>query len=322
MASLRRMDPQIAKLRRLNIGAGCLHLVSFVAILLLANDAKLPVRATYLTEAPGTGNFSEPIHLFDLRIGVMVAAFMALSAFFHFFVSSPAIFPKYAAGLGRHINIYRWIEYSLSSSIMIVVILQLNGVADYIALLAVFGVNVSMILFGWLQERYVTPGSGDMLPFWFGCIAGAVPWVAVAINVASPKGPADTVVPSCSGSSTARRASGPTTCTASASTSCSASWRSRCWPGRCSPAPSPRTEPLRAGSGTCPLFEHGKVAAGITQVLERLLEHHVHALGARHLAVLEHLHLRGQRVHVEGFERRPHLRSELLPGAQHLCRGG
>jgi hypothetical protein len=59
----------------------------------------------------------------------------------------------------------------------------------------VFGVNVSMILFGWLQERYVTPGSGDMLPFWFGCIAGAVPWVAVAINVASPKGPADTVVP-------------------------------------------------------------------------------------------------------------------------------
>jgi hypothetical protein len=195
MASLRRMDPQIAKLRRLNIGAGCLHLVSFVAILLLANDAKLPVRATYLTEAPGTGNFSEPIHLFDLRIGVMVAAFMALSAFFHFFVSSPAIFPKYAAGLGKHINIYRWIEYSLSSSIMIVVILQLNGVADYIALLAVFGVNVSMILFGWLQERYVTPGSGDMLPFWFGCIAGAVPWVAVAINVASPKGPADTVVP-------------------------------------------------------------------------------------------------------------------------------
>ena len=49
MASLRRMDPQIAKLRRLNIGAGCLHLVSFVAILLLANDAKLPVRAIYLT---------------------------------------------------------------------------------------------------------------------------------------------------------------------------------------------------------------------------------------------------------------------------------
>ena len=179
----------------MNVIAGCLHLASLIAILLLSNEAALPVRATYLTEAPGTGNFSDPVNLFDLNIGYMVAAFMALSAFFHFFVSSPQVFPRYSAGLTNHINVYRWIEYSLSSSIMIVVILQLNGVADYIALLAVFGVNVCMILFGWLQERYTTPGDGDMLPFWFGCIAGAVPWIAIAINVASPKGPADTTVP-------------------------------------------------------------------------------------------------------------------------------
>lgn len=189
------MDEKFLKLRKLNIRAGVLHLVSLVAILLLANDAKLPVSATYLTEAPGTGNFSDPIHLFDLNIAYMVAAFMALSAFFHFLVSSPAVFPKYVDGLKRHINTYRWVEYSLSSSLMIVVIMQLNGVADYIALFAIFGVNASMILFGWLQERYVTPGSGDMLPFWFGCIAGAVPWIAIAINTTSPKGPADTVVP-------------------------------------------------------------------------------------------------------------------------------
>lgn len=189
------MDPRILNLRKTNIAAGCLHLASLVAILLLSNDASLPVRATYLTEAPGTGNFSSPIGLFDLKIGWMVAAFMALSAFFHFYVSSPAVFPKYAAGLENHINKYRWVEYSLSSSIMIVVILQLNGVADYIALLAAFGVNASMILFGWLQERYTEPGSGDMLPFWFGCIAGSVPWIAIFINMFSPKGPADTVVP-------------------------------------------------------------------------------------------------------------------------------
>jgi hypothetical protein len=189
------MDSQLASLRKLNVIAGCLHLASFVAILLLSNDTALPVRATYLTEAPGTGNFSQPVNLFDLNISYMVAAFMALSAFFHFFVSSPPVFPRYVDGLGRHINTYRWIEYSLSSSIMIVVILQLNGTADYIALLGIFGVNVCMILFGWLQERYTTPGDGDMLPFWFGCIAGAVPWIATALNVASPKGPAESTVP-------------------------------------------------------------------------------------------------------------------------------
>jgi len=189
------MDLKLGKLRKLNLLAGCLHLASFIAIVVLSNDASLPVRGTYLTEAPGTGNFSDPVNLFNLNISYMVAGFMALSAFFHFFVSSPQIFPKYSAGLGRHINPYRWVEYSLSSSLMIIVILQLNGTADYIALLGIFGVNVCMILFGWIQERYTTPGDGDMLPFWFGCFAGTIPWIAIVLTLISPKGPPDATPP-------------------------------------------------------------------------------------------------------------------------------
>jgi hypothetical protein len=189
------MLDQFKSLRKLNLIAGGLHLASLIAILLLATDVSLPVRATYMSDAPGTGSFAKPLELFSLNISYTVAAFMALSAFFHFFVSSGPIFPKYVDGLKRHINVYRWIEYSLSSSIMIVIILQLNGVTDYIALIAIFGVNVSMILFGWLQERYSQPGSGDMLPFWFGCIAGAVPWIAIFINMLSPSGPPETTVP-------------------------------------------------------------------------------------------------------------------------------
>ena len=189
------MEPEISKLRQLNLAAGFLHLASLAAILLLSNDASLPVNATYLTEAPGTGNFSDPINLFNLNIGYMVAAFLALSAFFHFLISSPAMFPRYVSGLKNHINMFRWVEYSLSSSLMIIVILQLNGTADYIALLGIFGVNVCMILFGWLQEKYTTPGDGDLLPFFFGCLAGSIPWIATAINVVSPKGPTDATAP-------------------------------------------------------------------------------------------------------------------------------
>lgn len=189
------MIDQFKSLRKLNLIAGGLHLASLLAILFLSTDVSLPVVATYMSDAPGTGSFAAPIELFSLNISYTVAAFMALSAFFHFFVSSGPIFSKYVDGLKRHINIYRWVEYSLSSSIMIVIILQLNGVTDYIALIAIFGVNVSMILFGWLQERYSEPGSGDMLPFWFGCIAGAVPWVAIFINMLSPSGPPETTVP-------------------------------------------------------------------------------------------------------------------------------
>ena len=189
------IDTEISKLKRLNLIAGALHLASLLAILFLANDAKLPVNAIYLTEAPGTGNFTDPINLFNLKIGYMVAAFLALSAFFHFFISSPAMFGKYTVGLKNHINVFRWVEYSLSSTIMIIVILQLNGTADYIALMSIAGVNVSMILFGWLQEKYTTPGDGDLLPFWFGCIAGIVPWLATLANILSPKGPAESTTP-------------------------------------------------------------------------------------------------------------------------------
>ena len=189
------MEAELKGLRKLNRNAGLLHLASFIAIILLANDAKLPVNATYMTEAPGTGSFSSPVQLFNLNISYMVAAFLFLSAFFHFFITSPKIFPRYTDGLSKHINVYRWVEYSLSSSIMIIVILQLNGVTQISTLIAVFGVNVSMILFGWLQEKYTTPGNGDMLPFWFGCIAGIVPWIVVIFNLLHPKGPSEASAP-------------------------------------------------------------------------------------------------------------------------------
>jgi hypothetical protein len=42
-----------------------------------------------------------------------------------------------------------------------------------------------MILFGWLQESMNPPDreATTMLPFWFGCIAGAAPWVAISLNI-------------------------------------------------------------------------------------------------------------------------------------------
>jgi hypothetical protein len=69
---------------------------------------------------------------------------------------------------------------------MIVVIAQLVGIADIAALLAIFGVNAAMILFGWLQENYEEPGSHGWLPFTFGCIAGIVPWLCIVVYVVAP----------------------------------------------------------------------------------------------------------------------------------------
>ncbi len=71
---------------------------------------------------------------------------------------------------------------------MVIVIAQLNGISEIGALVAIFGVN-SMILFGWLQEKFTTPGDGEWLPFIFGCVAGAVPWLIFAAKLAAPNGP-------------------------------------------------------------------------------------------------------------------------------------
>ena len=60
--------------------------------------------------------------------------------------------PRYVAELTRGQNRFRWVEYSLSASLMIVLIAGITGITDVAALIALFGVNASMILFGWLME--------------------------------------------------------------------------------------------------------------------------------------------------------------------------
>lgn len=176
---------QIKPLRKMNIAAGLLHLASLIAVLALSNKFSLPVTATYMTGPPGS-TFTNPVLLFQNNVSFTIALFLGLSAFFHFLVSSTKFFPIYSDGLKHNRNIFRWVEYSLSSSIMIVLIAQLNGISNYAALLAIFAVNTSMILFGWLQEKYTQPGDGQWLPFIFGCFAGIIPWIIIVIQLFSP----------------------------------------------------------------------------------------------------------------------------------------
>ena len=188
------MKKSLQSLRRLNIIAGIFHLVLACIVLGLSNDFSLPVTASYLAGPPGS-IFTDPVTLLNIRTGYAVALFLGLSSFFHFMVASKWFFIRYKNGLEKNINVFRWVEYSFSSSLMIFLIAQITGISDYGALIGIVGVNASMILFGWLQERYVKPGSKDWLPFIFGCIAGIVPWIVVLISVLSPNSPSDATPP-------------------------------------------------------------------------------------------------------------------------------
>ena len=172
-------------LKRYNAIAGIFHLIQAIAIVALANDFALPVSVSYLLDAPIPGAKFEEISLFNLPIALGVALFSLLSAIAHFWIVGPG-FKKYSSDLSNMRNIARWIEYSISSTLMIILISMINAVWDVVALIAIAGANIAMILFGWLQEKYEEPGKGSLLPFWFGCIAGIVPWIAMFWLLFSP----------------------------------------------------------------------------------------------------------------------------------------
>ena len=171
-------------LRRWNIGLGIMHAVQAVAVVALATDFTLPVTASFMEGPPGTGS-SAPTTLFDLSVAWGVALFLLLSAVFHGLVILPGAFGRYISGLSEQHNYFRWAEYSLSSSVMIVLIAMLTGISDVAALIGIFAANGAMIFFGAVQERYERPG-GSLWPFWLGSVVGIAPWLAVGVYLWSP----------------------------------------------------------------------------------------------------------------------------------------
>jgi hypothetical protein len=177
------MSSSSSRLRPFNLAAGIAHLAQAVAIIVLTNDFSLPVSAMFASGPPGQPPSGDRLEeLFSYPLGYAVAAFSLLSAFFHLLVASPWGWPRYTAELDAGRNRFRWVEYSLSASLMIVLIAGIVGITDVVALLALFGANAAMIFFGWVMETSNTAGEDvDWAPFVFGSIIGAVPWIGIGI---------------------------------------------------------------------------------------------------------------------------------------------
>ena len=177
-------DERIEQLRRFNLIMGLVHLASGLFMWLSSNDFSLQVSSFTLNGPPGTPlRDGELFEVWAVPLGPWTAVFLLLSAVAHLFVATVG-FDVYRAELRAGRNRIRWVEYSLSATLMIVLIAAVTGITDAAALISIIGVNVSMILFGWLMETVNTPGKPVMwTPFWFGCIAGITPWIAIATSV-------------------------------------------------------------------------------------------------------------------------------------------
>ncbi|MEK7570578.1 MAG: heliorhodopsin HeR [Patescibacteria group bacterium] len=175
---------KIKKLRQFNGLMALLHFGQGLAMLMASSSFALPLTTAYV-EFNQQSQLLEPVlkTIANLQIGPLVAGFLFLSAFAHFCLAFlPTVRVWYEANLKKGMNIARWVEYSLSSSLMIVVVVMLTGMYDLTSLMLVFFLNMMMILFGWVMEVHnQTTKKTDWTSYIFGCIAGLVPWIAVAL---------------------------------------------------------------------------------------------------------------------------------------------
>jgi hypothetical protein len=81
------------------------------------------------------------------------------------------------------VNFIRWIEYSVSSSIMICIILCFVGIRDVVAVVGIFSLNLTMNALGCLMElsNSIAPQGKSIMwfPFLLGCWTSLVPWTCI-----------------------------------------------------------------------------------------------------------------------------------------------
>lgn len=182
------MESKINKLVKFNLFMGIIQLIQGLIMLALATSViqKVsefqPMVKQYFYSFNTQTQFSNiPYNdLFTLPFGILIASYLFISSVSHFIIFFNK--KKYEEGLLKKINKYRWLEYALSSSIMIVLIASLAGITDISVLAPIFVANAAMNLLG-LDMEYVNPSfEKDKInwrPFIWGAIAVVLPWIAI-----------------------------------------------------------------------------------------------------------------------------------------------
>ena len=139
------LELALKKLWRWNLICGILHLVQAIAVLAIALTVP-KVKKYSITMYTTVPNWSSGEPVFDnqfrgdLPFAAVASGFAWMSAAAHFIVL--ACWPIYVRDLKAGINVFRWYEYSLSSSLMILLIAALYGIWDPVMLTLLGSVRV------------------------------------------------------------------------------------------------------------------------------------------------------------------------------------
>lgn len=168
-------------LRRFNLIMAALHAAQGVAILALSRVFTLPVTGSYLSFDKTTQSLQPATtQLFSISLPILIAAFLFISAAAHLIIAT-VYNKRYNSDLIKGLNKARWFEYAISASIMMVAIAMLVGVYDFVSLVMIFALIAIMNLLGLVMEVHnQTTKKTNWISYWVGCLAGIVPWFAIA----------------------------------------------------------------------------------------------------------------------------------------------
>jgi hypothetical protein len=188
-------DQRIRRFRIFNAIMGGIHLVQVFLVLYLSNNFSLPVTISKPVYNEFTNSIT-PVSetLFSIEVGPLVAMFLFISAIAHILIAT-VLYNRYAENLKNHMNPYRWFEYSISASLMIVIIAMLTTIYDLGILLAIFTLTAVMNLMGLMMELHnQTTQNTDWTSYIIGCIAGLVPWIVIFIPLIAAESVPDFVI--------------------------------------------------------------------------------------------------------------------------------
>ena len=162
-----------------NLKIGLVHLIQAIVLFVIVNYSfKIYLIARFFDKAPNGGFTVSTNLLWNVPIAVVAPLFLLISALFHFFIASPFYVRRYEDNIKKGINPMRWVEYSFSSSLMLVALLMMAGIIELSSVVFVFTLNWLMNMLGLMMEKYnQLTEKTKWFPFYLGIVAGLVPWI-------------------------------------------------------------------------------------------------------------------------------------------------
>lgn len=207
-----KQNKQYKNLRLFNGLMAGLHLIQGAVMLWLSNERLTDIFLNLPKPNIETRSFGLVAERwYSVNLSYVITSFLFLSAIAHLITILPKVYPWYISNLKNKINLIRWYEYAISSSVMVYVIAVLCGINDGATLLLLVGLNACMNLFGAAMEMHnsalrrlaknqthieIVKEENTVIsqsesiestyrPNWstfvYGCFAGILPWVLMAI---------------------------------------------------------------------------------------------------------------------------------------------